>query len=215
MSRIISTMLFLSIGGLFNCGGNSKPPVITIEKLQSEDVKVEMMQVTVLPRGVTPEDVASGKMSVPHKPPDIRHGKKITWRLKAYPLPKTDLLVKLEGLWWERGLNDNNQQILDYDRSVWVMIAKSKDHSETFTNTIYFKSIKISPLPTVYIVGKGLVLDEPIYLHKETHGGHRIPEDFVPPMYQVGEPSEIPCEDCGSHEEWIKNLLDEHLPKGR
>ncbi len=197
MSRIvvfICIILCLNVGGLFGCGGNSEPPVITIEELQSEEKEVDVAGKF---RGLIydPHQGQGGR-----KEPDRRNAKKITWRLKASPPPKRDLLVRIEGLrYWD--------MIDDY---FWVMITKSNNYSETFSKTV-MKSIKILPLPTVYIVGEGVVLDKlDLDFPSWTLGNHKIPEDFVPPMYEVGEKSEILCEGCGSI---VVNVVDENALK--
>lgn len=103
-------------------------------------------------------------------------GEKVWWRLKADPAPKTDLAVAVYG-------------------GSWVIIPKSKNDSEVFSNTFFSDGeIKIVPLPMVSIVGKGLVVDLELlqkYLPDESLGGHRIPKDFDFPVYNVGEPAQI------------------------
>ena len=51
------------------------------------------------------------------------------------------------------------------------------------------------------IVGKGLVVNvEKLRegLPTDTYGGHRIPKDFDFPLYHVGNPSQILCDDCSA-----------------
>ncbi len=98
-----------------------------------------------------------------------------SWRLSAQPAPKTDLAVLM----------------LINERSLWVIIPKSDNHSQTFNHTGW---ITIEKLPMVSIVGTGLVVNlEKLQraLPVESIGGHRIPKDYDFPLYNVGEPSQI------------------------
>lgn len=110
-------------------------------------------------------------------------GREITvvWRLHADPPPKTDLAVLINGVYG------------------WVIIPKNENHSGTFTNNFHEDiKIHIVPLPVVSVVGKGIVVDLELiqdrYARRESLGGHRIPEDYEYPLYNVGEPSEITVE---------------------
>ena len=79
------------------------------------------------------------------------------------------------------------------------MIPKFKPTSEEFTNTIYGGAIEVVALPMVSIVGKGLVVNVGQLragLPSNTYGGHQIPTDFDFPLYNVGNPSQILCDDC-------------------
>ncbi len=101
-------------------------------------------------------------------------GEKVWWRLNAEPAPKTDLAVIV-----------GNR---------WAIIPKSQKHSEEFSNSISHGSIQIDPLPTVSIVGKGIVVDlEKLQrnLPVASRGGHIIPKDYEFPLYKVGEPKRI------------------------
>ena len=72
-------------------------------------------------------------------------------------------------------------------------------YSEDFTNTIYGGAIEVVALPMVSIVGEGLVVNvEKLRkgLPSNTYEGHQIPTDFDFPLYDVGNPSQILCDDC-------------------
>ena len=117
-------------------------------------------------------------------------GEKITWRLYAEPAPLKDVVVHVS-------IPSANNQSVDY----WVLIPKFKPYSERFTNTIYGGAIKVATLPVVSIVGKGLVVNvEELQegLPSSTYGGHHIPRDFDFPLYHVGNPSQILCDDCSA-----------------
>ena len=119
--------------------------------------------------------------------PTVR-GEKITWRLHADIAPLKDTVVHVS-------IPSANNQSID----VWVMIPKFKPTSEEFTNTIYGGAIEVVSLPMLSIVGKGLVVNvEKLQegLPTDTYGGHRIPKDFDFPLYNVGNPSQILCDDC-------------------
>ena len=119
--------------------------------------------------------------------PRVR-GEKITWRLHADLGPLEDVVVHVS-------IPSSNNQSVD----VWVMIPKFKPTSEEFTNTIYGGAIEVVALPMQSIVGKGLVVNvEELQkgLPTDTYGGHRIPKDFDFPLYNVGNPSQILCDDC-------------------
>lgn len=121
--------------------------------------------------------------------PTVR-GEKITWRLHASPAPVKDVVVHVS-------LPSANNQSVD----VWVMIPKFKSTSEEFTDTIYAGAIEVFSLPILSIVGKGLVVNvEELQegLPTDTYGGHRIPKDFDFPSYDVGNPSQILCDDCSA-----------------
>ena len=119
--------------------------------------------------------------------PTVR-GEKITWRLDANPAPITDVVIHIS-------IPSANNQSVD----IWVLIPKFKPTSEAFTNTIYGGAIEIVALPMLSIVGAGLVVDvEKLQkgLPTDTYGGHHIPRDFGFPLYDVGNPSQILCDDC-------------------
>lgn len=73
---------------------------------------------------------------------NARAAGKILWRLNTSPAPKTDLVV-----------------MGNFRHSRWVIIPKSKNSSEEFSDTLFNGKIQIDPLPMVSIVGKGLVVD--------------------------------------------------------
>jgi hypothetical protein len=118
------------------------------------------------------------------------------WRLKTSTAPQTDRVVNIVLPY------PNSKYASDrgYDeKSYLIMIANSKSYSEEFHDVI-FTPMKILPLPTIYIVGEGLTVGlERFHLPGNPHGEHRISEDFVIPLSQVGEPSEILCEECIRH----------------
>ena len=119
--------------------------------------------------------------------PTVR-GEKITWRLDADPAPVKDVVIHIS-------IPSANNQSVD----VWVLIPKFKPTSEAFTNTIYGGAIEIVALPMLSIVGAGLVVDvEKLRkgLPTDTYGGHHVPRDFDFPLYDVGNPSQILCDDC-------------------
>ena len=115
-------------------------------------------------------------------------GEKITWRLDADPAPLKDVVVHVS-------VPSADNQSVD----VWVLIPKFKPTSDEFTNTIYGGAIEVVSLPMLSIVGEGLVVNvEQLRegLPTDTYGGHRIPKDFDFPLYNVGNPSQILCDDC-------------------
>ena len=115
-------------------------------------------------------------------------GEKITWRLHADPAPLKDVIVHVS-------IPSANNQSVD----IGVLIPKFKATSEEFTNTIYGGAIEVVSLPMESIVGEGLVVNvEKVRdgLPSNTYGGHRIPTDFDFPLYNVGNPSQILCDDC-------------------
>ena len=108
----------------------------------------------------------------------------VWWRLNATPRPKTDLAVSMQ----------------ENDSKFWVIIPKSKNSSEELSDTFSKRlvdidvEIQILPLPTVSIVGKGVVIDlETLQKHLPTYarGNHKIPADYEFPPYKVGEPSKL------------------------
>ena len=184
---------------LFGCGSNditasnsgNPVPTITIEKIRGEKVEVVEKIESGLPTIV--DDVLVGF----HSKIIATYAEKISWRLNAVPAPKTDLLVKVNIGYTDlrRYIPGNNPK--DYH---WVVIPKFQNKSEEFSDTVSAGVIKIHPLPMIFIDGEGLVVDfEELQedLPEESHGGHRIPENFDFPLYKVGDSSEILCEHCG------------------
>ena len=115
-------------------------------------------------------------------------GETITWRLHADPAPLKDVVVHVS-------IPSANNQSVD----IGVLIPKFKATSEEFTNTIYGGAIEVVSLPMESIVGEGLVVNvEKVRdsFPSNTYGGHRIPTDFDFPLYNVGNPSQILCDDC-------------------
>ena len=122
--------------------------------------------------------------------PTAIKGEKITWRLDADPAPLKDVVVHVS-------IPSANNQSVD----VWIMIPKFKPYSGELTNTIYGGAIEVVALPMLSIVGKGLVVNvEKLRegLPTDTYGGHQIPKDFDFPLYHVGNPSQILCDDCSA-----------------
>ena len=190
---IISWLLIgLLIVCLFSCGGDdagndgdsiadlkSHVPTITIERLRSEKVERE--------ENFSEQLIVDGSF-VGHRTTHIlKVGERISWRLKAFPAPKTDLVVST----------------IPKSKQNWIVIPKFQNHSEEFISTVFDdETIEIHPLPMVSIVGVGLVVDlEKLQkdLPNESRGGHRIPKDFDFPLYNVGDPSKILCDDCGEN----------------
>lgn len=98
----------------------------------------------------------------------------VFWRLHTNPVSETDLAVKV---------ND-----------AWVIITKSQEYSEEFNLAKFDEIIQIYPLPTISVVGIGLVVDIAELnksLPDDSLGGHTIPKFFDFPLYEVGEPSRI------------------------
>ena len=121
--------------------------------------------------------------------PAVR-GEKITWRLHADPAPVKDVVVHVS-------IPTSNNQSVD----IGVLIPKFRPSSEKFTDTIYGGAIEVVALPMLSIVGEGLVVNvEKVRdgLPSNTYGGHRIPMDFDFPLYNVGNPSQILCDDCSA-----------------
>ena len=61
---------------------------------------------------------------------------------------------------------------------------------------MFHGKIQIHPLPTVSIVGKGLVAEKELQdgLPTTSLGGHTLRKGFDFPPYKVGEPSQIAVE---------------------
>ena len=117
-------------------------------------------------------------------------GETITWRLYADPAPVKDVVVHVS-------IPTSNNQSVD----IGVLIPKFKPTSEEFTDTIYGGAIEIVALPMISIVGEGLVVNVGQLragLPSNTYGGHQIPTDFDFPLYNVGNPSQILCDDCSA-----------------
>ncbi len=117
-------------------------------------------------------------------------GEKITWILHADLAPRNDTLVLVS-------IPTSNNQSTDQ----WVIIPKFKPTSERFTDTIYEGAIEIIPLPMTVIAGEGETVDT-INLKQntpdKTRTGVKIPNDFIFPLYTVGNPSQILCDDCNA-----------------
>ena len=135
--------------------------------------------------------------------PTVR-GEKITWRLYADLDPLKDVVVHVS-------IPTSNNQSAD----VWVLIPKFNRISEEFTDTIYDGAIEVVALPMLSIVGEGLVVNvEELQkgLPTDTYGGHRIRKDFDFPLYNVGNPSQILCDDCSAPVSSRQPALPSNLP---
>ena len=196
----------LILGCLFGCGednddsiagGSPTIPTITIEKLQIEELDGELV-------GDRREIyTALDEIFIDVDPDEKLFGEKVLWRLNANPAPTTDLAVIIAS-------GDS-----EHDSEHYVIIPKDKNSSAEFSTfdvkAVRYRAvlnlqdvnldspdatfhIKINPLPTVSVVGKGVVADldklQSDY-PKESLGDHRIPEDYGFPLYKVGEPSKI------------------------
>ena len=123
----------------------------------------------------------------------LRAEKGEAWfRINANSAPKTDLAV------WVRSdiLKVYHQQSDCYERhNDWIIIPKDQKSSEEFSRVIILGeryNLKIEPLPTISVVGEGLVVDsDELPTKSESLEGHTIPETFEFPLYEVGTPSEI------------------------
>ena len=172
--------LMLILGFLLGCGGDgvedSSGSIATIPNAGSVSV-------------ITIEKLGSkeGPIREDDRGNDVL-GEEITWRLNANPAPRTDLVVIVR-------VPDSSYSSREYR----ILIPTHSNRSTEFTSTSHSHSIEILPLPTVSIVGKGVVVDlEELQggLPANTLGGHRIPKDFPFPLYTVGQPKEISCEIC-------------------
>ncbi len=129
--------------------------------------------------GVQTEDIISTITIEIVNSKELEVGKEVQWRLKAEPAPTTDLAILL-------------------DAGDWVIIPKSENYSKTFIFTFLRNSnIRVEPLPVIFIVGEGSVLDLDElqkFLPTESIGGTTIPEHYDFTTYKVGEPSHISVE---------------------
>ena len=133
--------------------------------------------------GVQTEDIISTITIEIVNSKELEIGKEVQWRLKAEPAPTTDLAILL-------------------DAGDWVIIPKSENHSKTFIFTFLRNSeIRVEPLPVIFIVGEGSVLDLDElqkFLPTESIGGTTISEHYDFTAYKVGEPSYISVEVGGA-----------------
>ena len=197
-------LLFLLIlGCLFGCSEDNDDsiaedspamPTITIEKLRSEKFDGEIVG------DLKEVHTDLKKIFVYLDLDDKFFGEMVLWRLHANPAPITDLAVIIA-----YGTSERSRG------SYYVIIPKNKKSSAEFSSldvdavvearrgvnldpqvTTYH--IKIEPLPTVSVVGKGILVDFeklPRGLPTNSLGNHRIPGDYNFPLYEVGEQSEI------------------------
>ena len=156
--------------GIFNDGDDGRPTTEPAEEYRIPTITIKRME----------------SEKVGQRPAAV--GEIITWRLHADPAPLKDVVVHVS-------IPTSNNQSVD----IGVLIPKFKPTSEEFTNTIYGGAIEVVALPMVSIVGKGLVVNVGQLragLPSNTYGGHQIPTDFDFPLYNVGNPSQILCDDC-------------------
>ena len=144
----------------------AKSKALSIQTLRNQGISEDEIKlgVSLIEKEVTIEKIKIDKAQ-------------ISWRLNAFPAPKTDLAV--------HGLFRSKR---------WAVIPKESHHSEEFKDSLYGSIIEILSLPTVSIVGKGVVVDlERLQktLPIKTRGNHIIPVDYDFPMYKVGEPSKL------------------------
>ena len=164
--------LMVVVGCLFGCGGDDVEDNGSIADSAPDD---DNQIPTITIKKLRSEKVEIKKRIGEQRWKEI--GARVWWRLNADPAPKTDLPV-----------------MGSFGGSRWIIIPKSRNSSEEFSDILFNNRIQIDPLPTVSIVGKGLVVDlEKLQkgLPVESRGGHRIPEEFDFPLYKVAEPSHI------------------------
>ena len=166
--------LLIMLNCFLGCGGDEVADDVRDDGSITDSVLDDGTQVPTL----TIEEIRSEVINE-------RGGRKVWWRINANPPPKTDLAVRI---------------FYDDFRPVsgnWVIVPKHKNESEIFTFHVWIFGdtvIRVEPLPMVSIVGKGVVVDlEALQkgLPVESLGGHRIPEGFDFPVYDVGEPSQL------------------------
>ena len=148
---------------------------------------------------ITIKKLSSEKINTPPT-----SGEKITWNLQADIAPLVDTIIIVS-------IPTGNNQSIDQ----WIMIPKFKPTSERFTNTIYEGAIEVLPLPMTVIAGEGETVNNTKLrqnMPDETRTGVKVPSNFEFPMYTVGNPSQILCDDCNAptHEPPPTN---EPLPK--
>ena len=156
--------------GIFNDGDDGRPTTEPTEEYRIPTITIKRLE----------------SEKVGQRPAAM--GEIITWRLHADPAPLKDVVVHVS-------IPTSNNQSVD----IGVLIPKFKATSEDFTNTIYGGAIEVVALPMVSIVGEGLVVNvEKLRkgLPSNTYEGHQIPTDFDFPLYDVGNPSQILCDDC-------------------
>ena len=156
--------------GIFNDGDDGRPTTEPAEEYRIPTITIKRLE----------------SERIEERP--TARGETITWRLYADPAPLKDVVVHVS-------IPTSNNQSVD----IGVLIPKFKPTSEEFTNTIYGGAIEVVALPMVSIVGKGLVVNVGQLragLPSNTYGGHQIPTDFDFPLYNVGNPSQILCDDC-------------------
>lgn len=130
--------------------------------------------------------------------------REVSFKLVAKPPPKTELLVILDtDIYVYDGSGAATLLGCKFEGIVggnWALISKGAKESQDFSLRVDLNgigSVGINPIPTISVVGvEGEVVDQKemddlISLSDRTLGGHRIPEDFEFPYYQVGKPSDL------------------------
>ena len=123
----------------------------------------------------------------------------VSFKAVADRAPKTDLLVRLNGLWVVLlYLRLTTRGVLSVSLAYLVIIPKGKTESKVLsesTDLDDYSNVRVLPLHTVTIVGKGEVIDQQrlqeFYGGKSTKDDQKIPEDYIFAYYQVGETSDL------------------------
>ena len=122
----------------------------------------------------------------------------VSFKAVADRAPKTDLLVRLNVYGSSYYTYTYNQGRFDVSLAYLVIIPKGKTESKVLSESTYlgnYSNVRVLPLHTVTIVGKGEVIDQQrlqeIYGGKFTKDDQKIPEDYIFAYYQVGETSDL------------------------
>ena len=120
--------------------------------------------------------------------------KEIGFQIVTDTAPETDLLVIIS-VRIRRAKSGENAALTGRHR---VLIPKGKKNSQEFSTEIDIHGqgiVSIEELPMVSIVGEGVVIDQEDlqgwWELSGTLGGHKVPDDFQFPYYEVGEPAEV------------------------
>ena len=122
----------------------------------------------------------------------------VSFKAVADRAPKTDLLVRLNVYGSSYYTYTYNQGRFDVSLAYLVIIPKGKTESKVLSESTYlddYSNVRVLPVHTVTIVGKGEVIDQQrlqeIYGGKSTKDDQKIPEDYIFAYYQVGETSDL------------------------
>ena len=122
----------------------------------------------------------------------------VSFKAVADSGPKTDLLVMMIFYGSRYTIYTYTQGTLYTSKSSSAIIPKGKKESIVLSESINlydYCGVRIIPVPTVTIVGKGEVIDQQKLQKqwggKSTMDDQRIPEDYIFPYYQVNETSEL------------------------